>query len=147
MYKDSYNGKCLAISLTPAMVRSSPASFVVPLNLTGARIEQCQKGTKDMPGNPDCQAGYGTGALALALMLSNFVATVFLQQFNNGFPMTIKEMAAAFYVTDSDKKGDGNDKMAIINCHNNKGTQEGIAGVIGADDPKVCNKPEFKLNR
>ena len=83
----------------------------------------------------------------MALGFNNFDAIVFLQQFNNGYPITIKDMAAAFYVIDPDKKGDGGDKIATIECHNSKGVPAGKAGIVGADDPKLCNKPEFLIKR
>ena len=82
----------------------------------------------------------------MALGMSNFDAIVFLQQFNNGYPMTIKDMAAAFYVVDPGKKGDGGDKIATIECHNSIGVP-GRTGVVGADDPKLCDKPEFLVKR
>ena len=77
----------------------------------------------------------------------NFDAIVFLQQFNNGYPMTIKDMAAVFYVIDPTKNGDGNDKIATIDCHNSKGVPGGKAGIVGADNPKLCNHPEFLIKR
>lgn len=61
--------------------------------------------------------------------------------------MTIKDMAAAFYVIDPDKPGDGSDKVATINCHNSKGSHGGLAGIVGADNPTLCNHPEFLINR
>lgn len=83
----------------------------------------------------------------MALEMNNFDAIVFLQQFNDGYPMSIKEIAAAFYVVDETKKGDGNDKMATITCHNEKPVSAGRAGAVGGHSPKVCDKPEFKINR
>ena len=100
-----------------------------------------------MPGNKDCQALYGAGTLATVFGMNNFDAMVFLQQFNDGYPMTIKDMAAAFYVIENEKKGDGGDKIATINCHNFKGVAAGKAGVVGADSHKVCDKPEFLVKR
>ena len=100
-----------------------------------------------MPGNQDCQALYGAGTLSLALGFDNFDAIIFLQQFNDGYAMTIKDMAAAFYVTDPEKPDDGGDKIATIRCHNSKGIAAGKAGIVGADSPKVCNKPEFLIKR
>ena len=83
----------------------------------------------------------------MGLGLNNFDSMVFLEQFNGGYPMTIKDMAAHFYVVDENKKGDGSDKMATITCHNFKGTPAGKAGIVGADNPKWCNKPVFAINR
>ena len=61
--------------------------------------------------------------------------------------MTIPEMAKAFYVKDEKKPDDGNDKMAVITCHNSKGQPAGKAGIVGADDPRRCNHPTFSINR
>ncbi|KAL9602195.1 MAG: hypothetical protein Q9179_002621 [Wetmoreana sp. 5 TL-2023] len=109
--------------------------------------EQCQKGTADVPGNPDCQALYGAGTLSMALGFNNFDAIIFLQQFNDGYAMTIKDMAAAFYVVDPDKEGDGSDKIATIECNNSKGVPGGRAGTVGKDSPKLCNDPHFLIKR
>ena len=79
--------------------------------------------------------------------MSNFDAVIFLQQFNLGYPMTIKDMAAAFYVIDPDKKGDGGDKIATIDCHNSKGATGGRNGKVGADPPNRCAHPEFQVKR
>ncbi len=83
----------------------------------------------------------------MAMGMNNFDAIVFLQQFNNGYPMTIRDIAAAFYVVDPNKKGDGGDKIATIECHNTKGTPAGRAGVLGGESRTVCDKPEFKIKR
>jgi hypothetical protein len=83
----------------------------------------------------------------MALGLNNFDSIVFLEQFNNGYPMTIKDMAANFYVVNEHKKGDGADKLATITCHNTAPFPVGRSGVIGGDNPKWCNKPEFAINR
>ena len=78
--------------------------------------------------------------------MTNFDAMVFLINFNAGYAMSIPEMAKNFYVADPLKPNDGNDKIAVINCHNDRCTPAGKAGCIGGDSPKVCNKPTFKVN-
>ena len=83
----------------------------------------------------------------MAMGLDNFDAIVFLTQFNQGYAMSIPEIAGAFYVVDETKPGDGSDKMATITCHNKKGVLAGKAGVIGADPTNVCDNPVFALNR
>ena len=83
----------------------------------------------------------------MALGMNNFDAIVFLQQFNAGHAMTIKEMAQAFYVVDEKKAGDGDDKIATIVCHNSLGTQVFKGGIVGQDKHSVCNKPEFNIKR
>ena len=76
--------------LTPAMVliififRSS--SRFTRLILA---IEQCQKGTADLPGNLNCTAIYGSGTLSSVLGLNNFDSIAFLIQYNQGYPMSI----------------------------------------------------------
>ncbi len=109
--------------------------------------EQCQKGTADVPGNPNCQALYGPGTIATVLGMNNFDTIVFQIQFNLGYPMTIPDMAKNFYVIDPNKKGDGDDKIATIKCNNKKGTPAGKAGIVGGDNPTLCNHPTFTINR
>ncbi|KAK4695152.1 hypothetical protein P7C71_g2545, partial [Lecanoromycetidae sp. Uapishka_2] len=108
--------------------------------------EQCQKGTDQIPGNPNCQALYGAGTVAGMLGMTNFDAIVFLINFNAGYAMSIPEIAQNFYVADPTKPNDGSDKVAVINCNNNKCTTAQKAGCIGGDSPKVCNNPTFKVN-
>lgn len=99
MFRESFNGRCLATPLTPAMVRiilifrlwpqdahSPPSSRFTRLTLA---IEQCQKGTADLPGNPNCTAIYGSGTLSSVLGLNNFDSIAFLIQYNQGYPMSI----------------------------------------------------------
>ena len=57
--------------------------------LTSA-TEQCQKGTTDVPGNPNCTALYGSGTLSTVFGLNNFDSIAFLIQYNQGYPMSIK---------------------------------------------------------
>lgn len=83
----------------------------------------------------------------MALGMNNFDSIVFLTNFNDGYAMSIPDIAKKFYVIDEKKNGDGVDKVATITCHNEKGVPGGRAGIIGADSPKVCNNPEFKINR
>ena len=109
--------------------------------------EKCQEGTDDAPGNKDCQALYGPGTIATVLGLNNFDAIVFQIQFNEGYPMTIPDIAKGFYVIDPTKDGDGSDKIATINCNNKKGTPAGRAGIVGADNPSLCNHPSFAVDR
>lgn len=99
MFRGLFNGRCLATPLAPAMVRiilicrlrprdaHSPASsrFTWPT----LAIEQCQKGTANVPGNPNCTAIYGSGTLSSVLGLNNFDSIAFLIQYNQGYPMSI----------------------------------------------------------
>jgi hypothetical protein len=83
----------------------------------------------------------------MAMGMNNFDSIVFLTQFNQGYAMSIPEMAKNFYVVDETKQGNGSDKMATITCHNKPGTPAGRAGTIGGDNPKWCDNPVFALNR
>ena len=96
-----------------------------------------KQSTKDVRGNKDCQALYSAGTLSIAIGLKNFDAIIFLQPFNDGYPITIKDMAAAFYVVDPEKQGDGGDKIATIECQNSKGVTAGRAGILGVDSSKM----------
>ena len=100
-----------------------------------------------MKGNKDCQALYGAGTLSMALGFNNFDSIAFLTHFNDGYAMTIKDMAAAFYVVDGTKSGDGGDKIATITCHNKLSVPTSHENTTPGDTPDVCNHPEFKLNR
>lgn len=83
----------------------------------------------------------------MALGFNNFDSIAFLTHFNDGYAMSIKDMAATFYVIDENKPGDGNDKIATITCHNKIGIPAVKGGVIDGDKGDVCDDPEFKLNR
>ena len=109
--------------------------------------KQCQDGTKDVPGNKDCQALFGSGTLTQSLKMNNFDTIAFMIQFNDGYAMSIKDLAAAFYVVDKNKPNDGADKIATIECDNHKGTPAGRAGIIGGDSSKVCARPSFHIKR
>ena len=61
--------------------------------------------------------------------------------------MTIKDMVAAFHVVDESKEGDGDDKKAIIKCHNSLGTPVNWVGFVDGDDSKKCAHPEYVVNR
>lgn len=68
--------------------------------------------------------------------MTNFDTVLFLSQFNDGYPMTIPDIAKHFYVIDDRKHDDGKDKMAIVDCN------------LGRSDwYSDCLKPSFKLNR
>ena len=110
-------------------------------------IEKCREGTDDVPGNPDCQALYGSGTLALALGMNNFDSIAFQINFNDGYAMTIPEIAQNFYVIDDQKEGDGADKIATISCNNKKCIKGGRIGCAGGDDKKLCNHPTFAIHR
>ena len=66
--------------------------------------------------NPNCTAMYGPSVIAITFKWDNFDPIAFLLQFNNGYSMSIPEIAAAFYVVDPSKPNDGADKIATITC-------------------------------
>lgn len=97
--------------------------------------EECQKDHDGVKANPDCQVLYSAGTLTEILGLNSFDAIAFLIHFNDGHAMTIKEMAANFYVIDESKQNDGSDKVALIDCQAKRGGQV------------QCDEPKFKINR
>ena len=102
-------------------------------------LEQCQKGTDDLPANPDCQALYGAGTLFLALKLSNFDSIALFIHYNEGYAMTIKDLAAAF---------GSPDKLATYECHNKPRVippNPRLSPTGG--DPKLCVNPTFHIDR
>ena len=101
----------------------------------GLRKEKCKEGTKDLPGNKDCQTVMTSGVLSFALSMTNFDAIVFLEQYNEGSPMTVPEIASQWYVIDPLKEKDGSDKIAVIDCHNEQSARGATAGSIGGEDP------------
>lgn len=104
--------------------------------------EQCQS-----QGNPNCTAVFGPGVLSLVFKWDNFDSTAFLIQYNEGYAMTLPEIANAFYdINDPKNSGDGSNQIATINCNNKKGMQNRWGQSLG-DDMSKCNHPSFQLNR
>lgn len=106
--------------------------------------EQCAK-----QGNANCTAVFGPGVLSLIFGWNNFDSIAFLIQFNQGYAMTLPEIANSFYNIDepSNKGGSGgSDQVATIKCNNKKGTANAFGGWAG-DDASECNHPTFQLNR
>jgi len=105
--------------------------------------EQCAS-----QGNPNCTAVFGPGVLSLIFDWNNFDSVAFLIQFNEGYTMTLPEIANSFYNVDDPKAGggDGSNQMAIIKCNNKKGHGNTFGGWPG-DDTSKCNHPSFQLNR
>ena len=108
--------------------------------------EKCREGVDGQPGNPNCTAVYGPGVISAAFGWDNFDPVVFLLQFNDGRPMSIPDMAAAFYIADPHNPNDGVDKMAVI------GYTPGVDCIDPSDcDPtmssQLCYNPFFSINR
>ncbi len=64
----------------------------------------------------------------------------------SGYPMSIKDIAAAFYVIDPTKKGDGDNEVATIDCNNKYGAPAKDR-LIGGDNFLLCNHPTFAIKR
>lgn len=103
--------------------------------------EQCQT-----QGNPNCTAVFGPGVLSLVFNWNNFDSIAFLIQYNEGYAMTLPEIANSFYdIDDPANSGDGSDQIATINCNNQKKDPRLRAST--GDDLSKCNHPTFQLNR
>lgn len=61
-------------------------------------------------------------------------------QYNEGYAMTIEDMAAAFQFN-----GTAN-AAAVVDCHNGA-HHPGLHGGINGDDPRFCNHAKFSLDR
>ena len=99
-------------------------------------------------GNPNCTAVFGPGVLSSVFGWNNFDSVVFLIHFNEGYAMTLPEIANSFYnVDDPNNRGsDSSNQIATLRCNNKKGTANAFGGWEG-DDPGRCNRPTFQLNR
>ncbi|KAL6712894.1 hypothetical protein ACLMJK_009606 [Lecanora helva] len=128
------------------------------LNNTTEIIQYTFFGQKDHTGNEKCQqensncvASYGPGILSLTMDWEYFDAVVFLLEFNQGFPMTIPDIAAAFGNATSFDKDMSSDAVVQITCGNNPKSQI-RTGRMGKPewsftDNYYCNSPSFHLNR
>ena len=104
--------------------------------------EQCQS-----LGNQNCTAVFGPGVLSLVFGWDNFDSVAFLIQYNEGYAMTLPELASQFYNIDDPKNsGDGSNQIATIKCNNKPGHSNAFGGFDG-DDTTKCNHPTFQLNR
>lgn len=91
-------------------------------------------------------AVYGPGTISSALGLNNFDAIAFLLRFNEGYPMSIPDMANAFHVIDPMIVGDGDDAPATIDCRNKPQRQLPDGSFLG-DDPDLCMHPLYAIKR
>ena len=111
--------------------------------------EGCRQKTATNPNpNPACQALYGPNVLQMMFGWESFDAAAFLLQCNNGYAITIPDMAACFAVqSTASGKLVGASQYATINC-NNRDAAQTLHGVAeGAFDPSLCQSPEFKFDR
>ena len=106
--------------------------------------EKCQQT------NPNCIASYGPGILATTMDWEYFDAVAFLLWANQGFPMTIPDMAAAFGNASSFDDSANGSTVAQITCGNFKDshietTRNGMEW--SSTDNNYCTTPKFHLNR
>ena len=106
--------------------------------------EKCQET------NPNCTASYGPGILATTMKWEYFDAIVFLLWANQGFPMTIPDIAAAFGNASSFDKDVSNSAVAQITCGNSEKstiqmTRSGREWT--QTNNNECTTPKFHLNR
>lgn len=110
--------------------------------------------------NPNCTLLYGPGIIGASLGWDHFDSIVFLLHYNHGYAMSLHSMAAAFYIVDPLKPGDGADQIATINCHShradctrlrcsNPDVHQTHCGRFRCPYAQraVCGKPTFTLNR
>ncbi|MCJ1275368.1 hypothetical protein MMC21_003171 [Puttea exsequens] len=95
--------------------------------------EQCQKT------NPNCTAVYGPGVIAVSYEWEYFDAVAFLINFNDGYPMTIPDMANAFTFN----KG----SAAMVHCDGPRQNANAWSSFSDLEDPNVCYNPKMSLNR
>ena len=106
--------------------------------------EKCQKT------NPNCIASYGPGILAMTMKWEYFDAVAFLLWANQGFPMTIPDIAAAFGNASSFDKDLNASAVAQITCGNfeNSHVEMTRSGPEwSTSDNNDCTHPNFHLNR
>ncbi|KAI9676003.1 MAG: hypothetical protein M1817_000746 [Caeruleum heppii] len=135
--------------LPMAFHKPKPAA---PINNVTQIIQRAMFGDKDHTGNEKCReqgnsnctAVYGPGVLSVVFEWNNFDSIAYLTQFNEGYAMTIPEMANTFFVMDKDNKGA--DKIATIDCQNRRGNANAY-GSWGAEDKNKCNHPKFSIKR
>ena len=148
----------LLFFILPGAFKSAPTP--PPMNNNTQIIQYTFFGDKGHTGNekcakqhPGCVASYGPGILALSFKWEWFDAIVFLIWANQGFPMTIPDMAKAFNNALSSDQDVSKNQSAVaqISCGGHSGThlvpsREGTMQ-WSAGSPNICNKPQFHLNR
>ena len=104
--------------------------------------------------NPNCTILYNAGVLARTFQWNNLEAVSFLLQYNQGYAMTMTDLAAAFngsVVNYSTTPGNG---IVSILCQNHKpqpclhqvcGTSSN-PGEVSDEDTSKCNTPKFVIN-
>ena len=107
--------------------------------------EKCREGTPDQPGNPNCTVVYGAGVLASTFKWDNFDAVAFLLTYNDGYPMSIPDMAAAFFVIKSGiNDADGTSKVATVTCNSQSIC---VDPLNCASTENECSTPTFAVKK
>lgn len=107
--------------------------------------EKCREGTPDQPGNPNCTVVYGAGVLASTFKWDNFDSVAFLLTYNDGYPMSIPDMAAAFFVVKSGiNDADGGSKVATVTCNSQSICTDPLNC---ASTDSVCTTPTFAMKK
>ena len=148
----------LLFFILPGAFKSAPTP--PPTNNNTKIIQYAFFGDSDHTGNekcakqhPGCVASYGPGILALTYKWEWYDAIAFMIWANEGFPMTIPDMAKAFnnalsFDQDLGKNGSA---VAQISCGDHPGSQlmPGRMGTMTwtAGNPNICSKPSFHFNR
>ena len=143
-------GLAALFSILPSFF-SKPASAFPSINNTTEILQYAMFGDINHTGNekcreqnPNCTALYGPGVIGTSLKWDNFDPIAFLLQYNEGYAMSLPEIAAAFYIVDPSKPGDGADRIATITCQQQRSgcTRFSCPGA----DRGICGKASFKLN-
>jgi hypothetical protein len=78
--------------------------------------EACNKQRAEQNLSQNCTAVYGAGVLSKVFNWNIFDSIVFLIQYNDGHPMSIIDIAAAFQVKDYTVNGWGSNITSVIDC-------------------------------
>ena len=109
----------------------------LPLSSLSSRTLTIHRGNEECKKkNPDCVALYGAGVIAMTFKWDYFDAIAFMITANDGFPMSIVDMA--------DKvKTDGEaGANATLKC-GKSGYNPAFADAMNEPDPNACYKPQF----
>ena len=124
-------------------------SFFGDFTMTGN--EQCQKGTPatssspGTPPSPGCQAVYGAGTLAVALKLTNYEATVLSVWANDGYAISIPNLAAKMCVMDDTAKNQCSNAPFRVDCKNRLGQGGPHGETIGGTGFTNCDSPTYNV--
>lgn len=103
------------------------------------------EGCKEQHPGANCTVVYGAGVLSLVFQWDNFDSIAFLTRYNDGWAMTLPEIAEVFQVVDSRNPNATAQAPAAIDC----GTPSRMPSRwrMQQGDPKWCPKPNFVLRR